>query len=313
MTPADDLAPLDAPAAPPSIAPSPIDEHGVHIIDTLITERAPTLSKSPFWPLMKAVLYPTLGYEFCVEMCDTVFPMGGRELFQHVNDYLNLDLHIDGLENIPREGAFILTPNHPTLSDAMATFRTLQPVRPDHMLMGLSDALRICPRLDEYIIPVEWAKDGKRAVGGSRRMLKAALQAFGSGRSVIIFPAGRMMYKLGGVYHERPWMPTAVSFHRRFKAPIVPMHITARNSWMFYFFNRFSTEMRDVSVFKEIVNKKDKPYKLVIGEPIQPDEIPGDDEEATRILQHFVTHDLPFGRTWAERTPPPAVAPRAVG
>ena len=45
---------------------------------------------------------------------------------------------------------------------------------------------------------------------------------------------------------------------RRFSAPIVPLHIRARNSWLFYALSQLSHELRDITLFHELLNKEDR-------------------------------------------------------
>ena len=309
-------ADMDAETNDPGLAllegKSTVDENGVHIIDQMILDRAAGLQTLPFWGLMKRALYPVLGYRQAVDMCETVFRMPGQDVFRHVGKFLDMDLQVTGAENIPRDGAFFLTPNHPTgMSDAMAACAVLDPIRPDHMLFGNRDAFKVAPRLREYIIPVQWVRGGgRREVSGSRETLVAALKAIKENKGVVLFPSGRISYRHKGGLKEQPWLPTAVNFQRRFKAPIIPVHITSKNSWLYYLFWRISAELRDMTVFHELLNKRGKPVKMVIGEPLMPDDIPDEDElRATWALQHYVENDLVHGAAWKDRSPVPEELP----
>jgi len=309
--PAREDAVVAAPDAVDALPPM-VDENGVHIIDQMILDRAEGLRTLPFWPPMKAVLYPTLGYRRCVEMCEAVYDLPGQGVFQHVSDFLDLDLDVTGVENIPKEGSFLLTPNHPTgMCDAMAVFRILMERRPDHMLFGNRDAYKVGPKLRDYIIPVEWVKGGgRRRVSGSRETLKASLTAFRRNMGIVLFPAGRISYRYKGGLKEQPWLNTAISFQRKFDAPIIPVHITAKNSWLYYLFWRISPELRDMTVFHELLNKRRQTFRIVIGKPLTPADIPEEDEaRATWMVQHYVERDLKRGVDWADRSPTPDALP----
>ena len=62
-----------------------------------------------------------------------------------------------------------------------------------------------------------------------------------------------------------------MSLARKYEAPIVPMHVAGPWSGMFHFFNRFSTELRDMTLFHELLNKQGRAFALTVGRPIAPD------------------------------------------
>jgi len=72
----------------------------------------------------------------------------------------------------------------------------------------------------------------------------------------------------------------------------VPAHITARNSGLFYFLSKYSTEMRDMTVFHELLNKKNRPFEITVGKPIAPDLLRGDAAEVAAMLQKHTVEDL---------------------
>src|SRR5689334_21982452 len=85
-----------------------------HSIDTLIAERAPRLTKSAIWPLVRPGFYKLLDYRKARRMAETICTMGGRAALDHVSDLLALKVEIQGLENLPETGRVIVVANHPT-------------------------------------------------------------------------------------------------------------------------------------------------------------------------------------------------------
>ena len=65
-----------------------------HICDVLIAERAPRLTGSVGWPLVRPFLYALLGYGKARRMADAVAPMGGAEALDHVSKLLALDVKV---------------------------------------------------------------------------------------------------------------------------------------------------------------------------------------------------------------------------
>ena len=68
----------------------------------------------------------------------------------------------------------------------------------------------------------------------------------------------------------RPWAPTAVSLAQKYAAPIVPVHVAGPDSVWFHLFNRFSQELRDITLFHELLNKAGKRFDLTVGPLIDP-------------------------------------------
>ena len=263
-----------------------------HIVDALIEERTLKLSRSPLWPLFRPLAYQILHYRAARAMADRITPMGAQAAFDHISALLSLDVRVSGLEHLPRDGAFLIAPNHPTgIADGIAMFDALKARRADMMFFANRDALRVNPRFADMIIPVEW-RAGEKSRAKSRDTLVAMNRAFEAGKAIVLFPAGRIAYWSDAGLTERPWQHTIVGLARRYGVPIVPVAIRARNSGMFYFFGDRAPEFRDMTVFHELLNKKKAPFDIAFSRPLSPDELPHDPAEAAASLQDFVTTRL---------------------
>jgi putative hemolysin len=94
--------------------------------------------------------------------------------------------------------------------------------------------------------------------------------------------------------NERPWQTSAISLARKQGLPVLPINVQARNSWLFYWFaNSGFTELRDMTVFHELLNKRGKTFKIRFG-PLIPNAriAAGDAAEVTARLQDHVVHSL---------------------
>src|SRR5688572_14041609 len=112
-----------------------------HIADVLIRERAPTLSRSWAWPLIRPVLYKLLDYRQARAMADAVARMSGEEAFTYVSTLLKLKVETVGAHHVPREGRLVVIFNHPTgLADGVAAFDAIRPLRPDVICFANADA-----------------------------------------------------------------------------------------------------------------------------------------------------------------------------
>lgn len=263
-----------------------------HIIDVLIEERAPKLSSGPAWPLLRPPLYAVLHYKQAVHMADTIAPMGGREALNWLSQKLHVRLDVRGLERMPREGAFLLLANHPTgITDGIAMYDAVREARPDMAFYANSDAMRVCPRFDEALIPVEWVA-AKRTRERTRLTLQMTEEAFAAGRPLMIFPAGRLSRLRGGLLTDPEWMATAASLARKYRLPILPCHVAGPYSFWFHTFARVSAELRDMTLFHELLNKQGKTYRLTFGPLIPHHDALGDAASVIRRLKHYVERVL---------------------
>jgi putative hemolysin len=264
-----------------------------HIIDVLIEERAPKLSASPYWPLLRTALYGVLNYNKAVSMADTIAPMGGREALEWLAELLSVKLEVSGIERMPASGPFILLANHPTgITDGIAMFDAVKRARSDMLFYANSDAMRVCPRFDDVLIPVEWVL-AKRTRERTRLTLKLTEEAFADNRALMVFPAGRLSRLREGVLTDPEWMPTAASLARKYELPVLPCHMAGPYAFWFHTFAKLSPELRDITLFHELLNKRGKTYQLTFGPLIPPEHVEGDATSVIRKLKHYIERVLP--------------------
>tara|TARA_R110001606_G_scaffold20825_3_gene74107 strand:+ start:3727 stop:4056 length:330 start_codon:yes stop_codon:yes gene_type:complete len=75
---------------------------------------------------------------------------------------------------------------------------------------------------------------------------------------------------------------------RKFDLPVIPLRIRARNSALFYLFDKIHPTLRDVTLFNEVLNKTGQPYRVTIGAPIMPADLPRSSDEAILALRQAV-------------------------
>ncbi|KAG1651775.1 hypothetical protein GQR58_026806 [Nymphon striatum] len=156
--------------------------------------------------------------------------------------------------------------------------------RPDLVFFANRDAIRVNNALSEIIIPVEWRKEEK-SMAKSRQTLVQTNNAFKQERAIVLFPSGRIAYWNDGRLTERPWMATAIQMAKRYNVPIIPMNMKARNSGLFYLLAHRNHELRDMTVFHELLNKKNKNFEMTLGAPIDVSSLEGDVQDLTVTLQ----------------------------
>ncbi|WP_111430051.1 1-acyl-sn-glycerol-3-phosphate acyltransferase [Rhodobacteraceae bacterium DSL-40] len=260
------------------------------VVDQLIEERAPWLERRGIGvTAARKVLHLLLKYEYTIRIGEEVekMPQGGEVLLSLAEMFYH-HIEVQGLENIPASGPAIVMANHPTgIADGVVLYKALSRRRPDLFIFANADAMRVLPQLGHVLAPVEWRPE-KRSHKQNRETMNYAHEAFGSGRLGVLFPSGRLAKRRWLKLHERPWMASGAMLARRFNLPIVPLHITARNSAIFYIFDRIHPTLRDITLFHEVVNKKRQPYRITIGAPMDPETLPSGSAEATEVMRDRV-------------------------
>lgn len=269
-----------------------VDRHH-HIVDTLIEERAGRLLDHPLiWQMLRQLIYPLLKYHDAVRIADEVAGLPGFDVFGHVSADLGLRVETEGLEHVPKSGFIFVVANHPTgIADGIAVYDALSSVRPDLCFMANRDAIRVADGLADIIIPVDWRKE-YRTKAKTRETVQCLTRAVKEERAIIVFPSGRLAYMTWDGLRERPWLSTAVSLARRYGAPILPLQIDSRNSWLYYALAQISNELRDITVFNELLNKRGAKIGMTFGPPIDPDTLAQDPDLATEQLQTMVENRL---------------------
>ena len=135
--------------------------------------------------------------------------------------------------------------------------------------------------------------DGGRLSGADyRRVPHRDLVAYEATLSdLATAPAGALSLPHGAALRDPPWAPTPVQLARRFELPVIPIHIAARNSALHYALLRLSPRLRDLTVFRELVNKRRTRFRVTIGTPIPADRLPASDIDAiTQLFDEVHQH-----------------------
>ncbi len=264
-----------------------------HIIDTLIEERATKWMRYPeLWERVQRWLRPLLLYDAARTMADTIAPLSAQAALDYLARTLDMDVAVTGLHQVPRQGLAVVTPNHPAgIADGIAVYDAIKRVRDDLAIFANRDAVRICPGLADIIVPVEW-RDAERTRAKTRETLRAARRAFERERLIVVFPSGRLARPTPVGLWERPWQPTPFALAQKHGAPVLPMHVHGHNSALYYLFWLCNQELKDMTLFREVVNKRGGSYQIDIGAPFAPT---GDPAALAADLRKFVVRDMPRG------------------
>lgn len=113
-------------------------------------------------------------------------------------------------------------------------------------------------------------------------------QAFDEEKCIVIFPSGRLAQLGWKGLEEKPWESSAAMLAKKYNAPVIPLRIRARNSVLYYLFTKLNGELRDITLFHELLNKKGKTFNMTFGDPIDPESLSKNANEATDFIRNIV-------------------------
>ena len=253
----------------------------------LIKERNPWLLKDNF--LSKTIyclLKKYLRYDETIFVGDHIQSMKGEEAFNWLGSEYTSNSYIEGLENIPKEGNFLIVSNHPMgAADAIALYYQIYPVRSDIFFFANELFVYLLGAFHELLAPVVWNKE-KETHSANKITLERLSVFFGDGRPGIIFPSGRLSKLTFFGLWDRPWEKTPVTLAKKYNFPLIPVHVEGRNSWFFYFASFVNKQLRDVSQLNELFNKRDKNISIKIGKPVNIDLLSDNSDIAINQLRY---------------------------
>ena len=199
----------------------------------------------------------------------------GREFADHLleNMGITIDVSPEQLENIPKEGGFVMVSNHPFGGiEGVMLLSAIAKVRPDFKIMA-NFILSHIPNLKECFFavnPFEKNPEWKSSVGG----IKGAILHIAAGNGLGVFPAGEVSRYHDHDYPEDlPWSTSIARIIKNANVPVIPAFWEGRNSKLFYAVDKIHPMLGTARLTKELINKHDQCFNLQIGKPILPAEI----------------------------------------
>jgi putative hemolysin len=168
------------------------------------------------------------------------------------------------LERIPEQGALIVVANHPLGAvDALCLISALSRRRCDIRLFA-NDMLKAITPLAPLLIPIDVFS--KRSNVEANRAAQAHLE---TGGCLVIFPAGEVS-RLGlqGI-RDRQWQPGFARLALRTSTPVLPMHLHARNSLLFYLAALIHKELATLMLVREALKPfPSRTVRIEVGDPM---------------------------------------------
>jgi putative hemolysin len=189
-------------------------------------------------------------------------------------------------EHIPLDGPLLVVANHPLgMQDALALLQLIGSVRSDVRILG-NDWLATVPPLKQLLLPVDVFGNG----AGSRP--RDIYRALANGEALIVFPAGEVSRVRAGGVRDGRWSEGFARLSQRCQAPVLPIHVAARNSAMFYGLSMLAKPLSTAMLPREAVTAGRRRIDFSIGALVSADELAtranGSPAQAAKLMRRHV-------------------------
>jgi len=237
-------------------------------IENIIATQYPALASKHKKILNPAIAFlRTLFHETEVQQFEQRYQhLSGIDFVEQVLDYFDFTYSVSerDLVKIPTHGKIVIVANHPlgTL-DGLALLKMVHKIRPDvkvvaNQMLGTLNALK----------PLFLTVDN---IGGktTRDSLKEIINYVKNDSAVIIFPAGEVS-RLGpkGI-KDGEWSKGFLNIANNANAPVLPIHINGRNSFLFYALSIIAKPVSTFWLVHEMFKQENKSIIFTVGEKIE--------------------------------------------
>ncbi len=191
----------------------------------------------------------------------------GLDFVKAALDEFDVNIHVNGLENVPETGRFLFASNHPLGGlDGMALMLVVGQKRKD-VLFPVNDILMNIPNMKELFIPIN--KHGSNAEN-----VRIIEDTFAGDKTMLYFPAGLCSRKQNKVIVDLEWKKTFITKSKRHKRDIVPVYFEGKNSNFFYNLANLRTRLgikaniEMLYLVDEMFKQRNKDIVITFGEPV---------------------------------------------
>jgi len=224
----------------------------------------------------------------------------GADFCKDVLDKLEITRTVRNAEllNEFRDRPFITVSNHPYGHiDGIAAIETVGS-RVSNYKMMVNVILGMIDTMAENFITVNPMKYGdKNSITFAG--IKESIAHVRAGHPLGFFAAGavsNLIFKKGKItIEDREWQPSVMKIIQKVKVPVIPMHISGRNSLSFYLSRILGYQVRTLRLCHELYNKKGKEMIITLGNPIMPDKIRSFHNDIPRLAQYLKEETYALG------------------
>lgn len=196
----------------------------------------------------------------------------GVDFVQAVIKDFNLEIEVQGAENLTASDRILVASNHPLGGlDGIALIGTVGSYCPDPVT-PVNDFLLFIKNLQPIFIPVNKAGKG---VANRAENLRLFNETFASERAICYFPFGLCSRKVkGGKIMDLDWKKTFITKSKEYHRDIIPTHIDGHNTKFFYNLARLrkrlniKVNIEMAFLADEFFKQRNKKLTIVFGKPI---------------------------------------------
>ena len=231
-------------------------------LDSVLDDLWPQARPAPWQKnLLKRLLYEEEFQQFAAAHCH----LKGLDMVEQVLEHLDIHCTVSArdLEQIPDHGPLVIIANHPTGTlDGLALMYAVSRVRRDVKVVTNRLLTHLEP-LGSLFIPVDNI-NGRT----SKSSLMQMEQHLHNGGVLIFFPAGEVSRPTRKGIRDKKWHSGFIKLAGKLRAPLLPMHIQARNGLFFYASTLVSPTLSMLLLMQQMFRRRHSTLPITIGQQI---------------------------------------------
>ncbi|HDR2794454.1 MULTISPECIES: lysophospholipid acyltransferase family protein [Enterobacter] len=189
----------------------------------------------------------------------------GLDMVEQVLEHLDILCTVSArdLEQIPEHGPLVIIANHPTGTlDGLALMYAVSRVRRDVKVVTNRMLTHLEP-LSSLFIPVD--NMGGKTAKTSLVQMEQHLQNAGV---LIFFPAGEVSRPTRKGIRDKKWHSGFIKLASKLRAPLLPVHIQAHNSLLFYASTLVSPTLSMLLLMQQMFRRRHSQLPIKVGQQI---------------------------------------------
>jgi putative hemolysin len=192
----------------------------------------------------------------------------GKDFCPKVLEYLNINVNLNGFDNMPENSKVFVVANHPFgVADGLILLSLV--AKKYNKLKAIGNELFILiPQIRSVIAAVNVF--GRN----SKDYIKELDKVYNSDEPIAHFPAGLVSRIIDNKVKDSDWQKSVVTKAIQCERDIVPMYFKGKNSRLFYAiyrvrkFFKININIELMLLPRELFNKQNKTIDVIIGKPI---------------------------------------------